>query len=70
MSQFLKKKLFSEKMAKKPFLGAKYLLKGRGQLATKMNITFFLGNEILNKFSSNNFFEKSNIIGENEEKNF
>ncbi len=31
-------------------------------MATKMNITFFMGNEILNIFSSDNFFEKKIII--------
>ncbi len=35
-----------------------------------MNITFFMGNEVLNIFSFNNFFEKSNIFGENRGKNF
>ncbi len=43
---------------------------GRRYLATKMNITFFMGNEVLNIFSLNNFFEKSNIFGENREKIF
>ncbi len=34
-----------------------------GRWATKMNITFFfMGNEILNIFSSNNFFEENNIF--------
>ncbi len=31
---------------------------------------FFMGNEVLNIFSFNNFFGKSNIIGENLEKKF
>ncbi len=58
---------FSEKSGtfrendKTPFLGAKSLLKGRGHLATKMNITCFVGNEVLNIFLSNNFCEKSNF---------
>ncbi len=34
-----------------------------------MNITFFTGNEVLNIFSCNNFFEKTQIFGEKEEKN-
>ncbi len=55
-------------MTKKPFLGAKSLSKGRECQATKMNITFYMGNKVLNIFSSNNFFEKSNILGENREK--
>ncbi len=48
----------------KPFLEAKSLLKERGCLTTKMNITFLMGNEVLNIFSTNNFFEKSNIFRE------
>ncbi len=32
---------------------------------TKMNITLFMGNEVFNIFPFNNFFEKSNIFGEN-----
>ncbi len=48
----------------------KSLLKGRSRLATKMNITFFLmGNEVLNIFSFNNFFEKSTILEKIGEKN-
>ncbi len=50
---------------KKPFLGPKSLLKGRTRLAMKMNINFFMGNEVLNIFSFNNFLEKRNIFGEN-----
>ncbi len=53
---------------KKPFLRPKSILKGRGRLATKMNITFFTRNEVFSNFSFNNFFEKSNIFGENGEK--
>ncbi len=39
-------------------------------LTTKMNITSLMGNEVLNIFSFNNFFEKSNIFGENGGKKF
>ncbi len=35
-----------------------------------MNITLFIGNEVLNVFSCNNFFENSNLFGENREKHF
>ncbi len=37
-----------------------------------MNITFFffMGNDVLNIFLSNNFFEESNIYRENSEKKF
>ncbi len=37
-------------------------------MTTKMNATFYTGNEILNIFSSNNFVEKNNIFGENKGK--
>ncbi len=58
LAVFSKKDEFSEKTAKPPFLGPKSLLKVRGRPATKMNITFLMGNEILNIFSFNNFFKK------------
>ncbi len=50
-------------MAKTRFWRPKFLLKGRGRLATKMNTTFFMGNEVLNIFSSKHFFEIINIFG-------
>ncbi len=34
----------------------------------KVNITFFMGNKVLNIFSSDGFFEESNILCENGEK--
>ncbi len=37
----------------------------RGHLTPKMNIAFFIRNLMLNIFLLNNFFEKSNIVGEN-----
>ncbi len=38
---------------------------GKGaSLATKMNITFFMENEVLNSYSSNNFFEKKQHFSE------
>ncbi len=71
LAVFSKKAEIFWENGKKPFLGPKSLLKGRGRLATKMNITFYLiENEVLNIFSCNNFFEKSNIFGENGEKKF
>ncbi len=39
-------------------------------LTPKLNITFFMGNEVLNIFSSNNFFDNRNIFGENGKKIF
>ncbi len=71
LAVFSKKKncIFWEN-SEKPFLGPKSLLKGRGGLAWKMNITFFNGKWSFEYFSFNNFFEKGNIFGENGEKNF
>ncbi len=46
----------------------KFLLKERRRLATRMNINFFMGNEVWNILSFNNFFEKSNIFVDNGEK--
>ncbi len=37
---------------------------------TKMNITFFMGNEVSNSSSHNNFFEDSIILKENSGKFF
>ncbi len=50
---FQKKVVFFEKMATNCF--------GSHGLATKMNISFFIGNQISNIFSFNSFFEKRNI---------
>ncbi len=41
-----------------------------GILAKKMNITFFMENEVLKIFSFTNFFVGSNIFRENGENNF
>ncbi len=43
---------------------------GMGRLVTKMNISFFMGNYVLNIFSSNNCFEESYIFHENCENKF
>ncbi len=45
---FSKKCVIFWENAKKPFLGSKSFLKDRRRLTTRMNITFFMGNEILN----------------------
>ncbi len=62
--------VLSEKMAKPRFLGPKSLLKRKERPVMKMNITFFIRNEVLNIFSLNSFAEKSNIFGENGGKHF
>ncbi len=50
------------------FLGPKSLLKERSRLARRMNINFFMGNEVSNILLFNNFFKKSNIFEDNGEK--
>ncbi len=63
-----KKSFIFRENGKNPFLGAKSLWKGRRRLPTKMNITYFMRNEVLNTFSSNNCFKGNNVLGENREK--
>ncbi len=46
------------------------VLRGGGHMATKINITFFVGMDVLNIFFSNNFFEKNNIFRNISEKLF
>ncbi len=62
LSSFLKKGCISWKNGKKPFLGLKSLLKGRKCLATKMNVTFFMGNEVLNIFHLTIFSKKATFL--------
>ncbi len=45
-----------------------FLLKERGHLMMKMNVTFRKGNEVSNSSSYNNFFEDSIILWESNEK--
>ncbi len=70
-SSFSKKKscIFWEN-GKKPFLGPKSLLMGRGRLVTKMNITFFMGMRLWIFFHFTIFSRKRNIFGENGENDF
>ncbi len=58
------------KVRKPRFWGRMPLLRERGGRATKMNITFFIGNKILNIFSFNNVFKKSEIFQNNRGKSF
>ncbi len=51
-------------------LRAKSLSKGRGCLGTKMNITFFMRNDVLNIFYLTIFSKRINILGKNVEKIF
>ncbi len=62
-THFFQKCVIFWENARKPFLGPKSLLKERRRLATRMNINFFMANEVSNILSFNNLFEKSNIFG-------
>ncbi len=53
---FSKKAVFLEKTAKNPFVGGHDRFEGKGHLATKINITFFEGIEVLNIFYFTFFF--------------
>ncbi len=68
LAVFSKKAVIFWKNGKTPFLWAESL-EGTEGMATKMNITFFMGNEVLNIFSCNNFFQKNSIFEESKEKN-
>ncbi len=48
--------------------GPQASLKKRMRPATRIDITFLMGNEVSNISSFNNFFEKRNIFGDNGEK--
>ncbi len=55
---FSEKVVFSGKKCIKSFARGHPVLRGGGRLAIKINVTFFLGIEILSIFHFNNFFEK------------
>ncbi len=57
------------KMAKKNFWDMT-IVRTWSHLTPKWSITFFMGNEVLNIFLFNSFFDKSNIFRENGEKKF
>ncbi len=67
-SFFKRKAVFSEKNCKKPFSPS--LLKGRGRLATKMNRTFFMENEVLNIFHWTVFLKKAVFLEKMGKNNF
>ncbi len=55
---FSKKAIFSEKNARNHLWGDMTVLRGKVCLAIKINITFFVGNEVLNIFYSTIFLKK------------
>ncbi len=59
-TRFSKKKaVFLEKTAKNLFVGGHDRFEGRGRLATKINITIFVGIALLNIFHLTTFSEKT-----------
>ncbi len=61
-TSFSKKAVFSEKTAKNVFVGRHDRFEGRGRLATKINITSFVGIEVLNIFHLTFFSKKKTIF--------
>ncbi len=55
---FSKKAVFLEKIEKNPFVGGHDHFEGRGRLAIKINITFFVGINVLNIFHLTTFSKK------------
>ncbi len=69
-TSFSKKAIFLEKTAKNPFVGGHGSFEGRGHLGTKINITFFVGIDVLNIFYLTIFSKKNNIFQKISEKLF
>ncbi len=58
-TSFSKKAVFWEKTVKNLFVGGHNRFEGRGHLATKINITFFIGIDGLNIFHLTTFLKKT-----------
>ncbi len=56
-TSFSKNAVCLEKTAKTPFAGGHDRFEGRGRQATKINITFFVGIDVLNIFHKTIFFK-------------
>ncbi len=69
-TSFSKKAVFLEKTTKNPFVGGYCRFERRGHLATKINITFFVGINVLNIFYLTTFSKKNNIFQNIREKLF
>ncbi len=54
-----KKAVFLEKTAKNPFVRGHDRFERRGRLATKINVTFFVGIDVLNIFHLTTFLKKT-----------
>ncbi len=67
---FSKKAVFLEKTAKNLFVRGHGRFEGRGQLATKINITFFVGFDVLNIFYLTTFSKRKHIFQNISEKLF
>ncbi len=66
-ASFSKKAVFSKKTAKNPFMGGHDRFEERECLATRINITTFIGIDVLNIFHSTIFLQKNNIFQNNGE---
>ncbi len=64
-TSFSKRAVFLEETAKNPFVVGNDHFQGRGHLATKINITFFVGIDGLNIFYLTIFSKKKNNIFQN-----
>ncbi len=71
-SNFFQKMCNFLRKSQKTVTGAQIPFEGKESSGDEgeYNLFFFMGNEVLNIYSYNNVFEKSNIFGENGEKNF
>ncbi len=62
LSIFPKKAIFSKKTLRNHFCRAYPFLSGKRHMTTKINITFFIPNYMLNIFSLSYFFKKKKIV--------
>ncbi len=67
-TSFSKKAVILLKTAKNPFVRGHDYFENRGCLATKINVTFFVGIDVFNIFHSTTFSKKNNIFQNNSEK--
>ncbi len=69
-SSFFKKSCNFLRKQQKTVSGCLVSFEGKEASGDENDLTFFMENEVLNIFSCNNFFPKSNIFGGKGEKNF
>ncbi len=69
-TSFSKKAVFLEKTGKNPFAKGQDHFEGRGRLTTEINVTFFVGIDVLNIFYWTILLKKNNISQNNSKKSF